>query len=519
MAGELQVTVEPWGPDPDVAEQAARRALERPGVKAALGGARARLVALQPVEGDDVEAPPRRVRATVYDYDAEQALLVDVPLEDGGEPAVASTARQPLPSPDEREAALEVVRADPELGPALNDGRLVPYRAMPPLLDEELPDGTVRRALTVGLMPAEGDEGHEIVAVRLGARELVRFDGGAPPRARAAARRCGRPNAGQPTVTGRAGAARITVTRDGERLWRLIAIRPAASSGRDGSGVELRSVSYRGKRVLRRAHVPILNVRYGGNACGPYRDWQNEESRFQAEGAAVAPGFRLCDEPATTILESGRDRGNFAGVAVFVDGQEVELVSELEAGWYRYVSRWRLHANGTIRPRFGFGAVRNSCVCEAHHHHAYWRLNFDIAGAGDDVVLEHNDPPLPGRSDNWHTLRHEVRRKRNPGRNRRWRVKNQGSQEGYVITPGGDDGEADSYGVGDFWALRQRPGQIDDYPIPDTRAHIDRFVNGESIVGTDVVVWYVGHFKHDVAHEHDDGGSHIVGPTLRPDNW
>jgi hypothetical protein len=34
--------------------------------------------------------------------------------------------------------------------------------------------------------------------------------------------------------------------------------------------VELRYVDYKGKRVLYRAHVPILNVKYDGNACGPY---------------------------------------------------------------------------------------------------------------------------------------------------------------------------------------------------------------------------------------------------------
>ena len=106
------------------------------------------------------------------------------------------------------------------------------------------------------------------------------------------------------------------------------------------------------------------------------------------------------------------------------------------------------------------------------------------------------------------------------GRKRRWRVKNRGSGEGYVIVPGANDGEADAYGVGDFWALRRRAGQIDDYPIgDDTRARIDRFVNRESIVGTDVVVWYVGHFSHDVVHDHSGGGGHIVGPTLRPDRW
>lgn len=167
----------------------------------------------------------------------------------------------------------------------------------------------------------------------------------------------------------RAGAARVTVKRDGETLWRLVVVRPAATSGDQASGVELRAVSYRGKRVLRRAHVPILNVRYDGNACGPYRDWQNEEGRFKAPRRARRTWLPAMPQPATTVVENGDDHGDFAGVAVCVDGDEVVLVSELEAGWYRYVSRWHLHANGTIRPWFGFGAVHHSCVCHTHHHH------------------------------------------------------------------------------------------------------------------------------------------------------
>jgi Cu2+-containing amine oxidase len=246
---------------------------------------------------------------------------------------------------------------------------------------------------------------------------------------------------------------------------------------------------------------------------------------LHADGDDVAPGFRRCPTPATTVLESGQDQGNFAGVAVFVDGEEVVLVSELEAGWYRYISAWRLHADGTIRPRFGFGAVDNACVCNRHHHHAYWRLDFDIAGAADDSVLEFNDPPLAGRSGTWHTLRHEIRRRTNPARKRRWRVRNRGSGEGYVITPGAHDGKADdAFGVGDFWALRRRPGQFDDGQGFTTdpelaKAGLNRFVNGDSILGTDVVVWYAAHFSHDVAGEHDDDEGHVVGPTLSPDRW
>ena len=50
---------------------------------------------------------------------------------------------------------------------------------------------------------------------------------------------------------------------------------------------------YRGKRVLRRAHVPILNVKYDRDRCGPFRDWQYEEGKIEAQGTDVAPGFRL----------------------------------------------------------------------------------------------------------------------------------------------------------------------------------------------------------------------------------
>jgi hypothetical protein len=52
---------------------------------------------------------------------------------------------------------------------------------MPPLVEEELPDGRVERTLTVGLRPTADDDGHEIVGVKLGRREVVRFEGNAPP--------------------------------------------------------------------------------------------------------------------------------------------------------------------------------------------------------------------------------------------------------------------------------------------------------------------------------------------------
>ena len=196
------------------------------------------------------------------------------------------------------------------------------------------------------------------------------------------------------------------------------------------------------------------------------------------------------------------------------------LVCELQAGWYRYVSYWRLHADGTIRPRFGFGAVQSSCVCNIHHHHVYWRLDFDVVNATDNDVHEFNDPPLSG-SSKWHALPNEIRRERSPQHHRRWRVDNRQGDEHYTLVPGANDGEADGFEVGDLWALRKRPGEIDDGVTFTTdpqkaRAHLDQFVTGQPLDG-DVVLWYAAHFSHDV--QHPDQDEHIVGPELQPGGW
>src|SRR4029453_11723601 len=160
-----------------------------------------------------------------------------------------------------------------------------------------------------------------------------------------------------------------------------------------------------------------------------------------ANGPAGAPGVRLCPQPAKTILDTGSDTGNFLGVGIYVKGLEVVLVSEMEAGWYRYISEWRLHPGGTIRPRFMFTGVENSCVCNVHHHHAYWRFDIDLRTPGNNLVREFNDPPLIGNKK-WHDKNYEVRRPRDPARKRKWRVLNKATGEAYDIVPGADDGVA-----------------------------------------------------------------------------
>jgi hypothetical protein len=530
VSGEPQLDVAPHGIDPATLSRAGEVLLRHPAVRQYLGAAEHRLLSIVPVEEERKSTSPcepDRFRAMIYDYTNGRTVQVEGNLsgmvDSPDEVVLSECAASPTPTTEEFDAAVDVLQHDRELRAAMAEGRVVPYRPMPPTVDVQLPDGRIDRVLGVG-MRSRDDARHTFVGVNMFSRNIIHDLGGLPP-----------PGPGEceppPGIdgcgsTGTGGQVSVTVTQGGQTVWNFVAVRPAASSGTRGSGIELRFVDYRGKRVLYRAHLPILNVEYlsdGVNAgCGPtYRDWQNSEACFQANGNDVIPGYRVCSTPAQTILDSGTDVGNFRGVAIYVQGQEVVLVSEMQAGWYRYISEWRLHVDGTIRPRFGFAGTDNPCTCHEHIHHAYWRFDFDIRTFWNNVVEEHNDPPIiPGT--NWHTKFFEIRRPRDLSHSRYWRVSNAATGEGYLLVPGAADGAADAYGVGDVWVLRYHGNELDDgvsYTATDpavSMAHLDNFISpAEPVANTDVVLWYVGHFRHDLAH----AGGARVGPDLIPVNW
>lgn len=531
----IDLKIVPFGPTVEQMRTLGERVAKHRAVQALLGKTRHRLLRIDLIDMDTeakpaAPRPPDSFRAIFYDYTNERTVSATGALARLSNLEVTEAAVQPLPSEEEFDEAVRVVTKHADFAAAVRDQRLVPYQPMPPLIGESRPDGRVERTVAVGLMPREGMEGHEIVGVNMSKRNIVRFApserGRAPEMSAAHNPICGQPNASQPTVSNATGSVWVTVTQGGSTVWKFLVVRPAASSGTNGSGIELRYVDYRGKRLLYRAHVPILNVKYDQNACGPYRDWQNQEGMLQAVGTDVAPGFRLCTSPATTILDTGSDTGNYLGVAIYVQGQEVVLVSEMQAGWYRYISMWRLHTDGTIRPRFGFSAVSSSCVCNVHHHHAYWRFDFDLRTPGNNLVREFNDPPLIGNK-NWHDKNYEVRRPRDPARKRKWRVVNKATGEAYDIIPGADDGVATAspdspFPRGDLWILRYHGSEIDDGVVatgPPYEAGLDAWLTGEAINGADVVVWYGAHFTHDVSHEAPGHFGHIVGPDLRRVKW
>jgi hypothetical protein len=519
-AHEIKVT--PWGPTQEVIDAAKAKLPKHPAVQAYLKGAQFRLISFELLDGEKVNGniePPNGYRAWFYDYTHNRALIATGRFDN---PAVTVelTAIQPEPSEEEFNAAVELLFAkDARLGAAQRNQNVTVYAPMPPLINGSAEAGKVDRTIAIGIASKDGSQVREIVGVNMIRQNVVRFSNNAPPTAIATPTACGPPSAGQSTTPrGTQGSFTVVISRDGTEIWRFIVIRPSASSGTRASGIEVQNVNYLGKRVLTRGHVPILNVQYDRNLCGPYRDWSYQEDMFVANGTDVAPGIRMCTSPPQTILESGTDTGNFRGVAVWDDREKVQLVTEMQAGWYRYLMEWTFTDDGIIRPRYGFGATDNSCVCHIHNHHAYWRLDFDIVTAAGNSVTEikpSTEPEILGK---------EGMRPRLFGSSHNWLIQSTGAANGesVLIVPSENDGNYNKYGKGDLWFLVNKSNEIDDgincTSGCDTTIQLNSFMSGESLASADIVVWYGSHFFHDDAGNRPSSpnlfGEHVVGPDI-----
>jgi hypothetical protein len=338
----------------------------------------------------------------------------------------------------------------------------------------------------------------------------------------------------QPTCSGN---EQLMSWPDGNPVWQFCWLRAADSSGSSGSGLEIRRVYYNGHEVMKQAHVPILNVQYDPNGCGGpnhcYRDWMFEEKGYlannlrrpgYAEPASPCPqsvcetGGSLGDCPPLTPPDTCDDAICFLGVSAQKFADRLEMMTQTQAGWYRYTMRWTFYLDGRIEPRFGFSAVNDACISFTHRHHAYWRFDFDIDGPANDLVTEGPNPALSGgrsgpRYPTVSLPTEAIRRANKPAIV--WSVADAATHRGYRIVPGGEQElPADAFSVADVWLLRYKSNEIDDngQSGPDCAIKMSDFVNGEGL-SSDLVVWYRTGALH-VGGDLDD--CHVVGPTLVP---
>jgi hypothetical protein len=483
----------------------------------------------EPEKDAELEGPEHPFTADVVDDATGAHFSLTGTLDAPRDAAVAQVASVPPPTRVEIDAAIAALRRDEKLGTAIKRGDLVPAPAMPGALVD---DG--RRAITIGLHGDAADgAGYRIANVDPVARTLL---GTHHAVARAS---CGAVDDGGSGDGSTGGMVRVRVRHGEKTLWELVVVRAAAQEANGGVGLAVREVFFRGRRVLHRGDTPIVNVKYDASnhsGAASYRDWVNEEAPFRATGRNVIPGYRLCKKPPRTLFNEGvRAGGGFTGVTFHWAGTTLVATTLLAAGWYRYRVEWRFAADGTITPTFGFSAVKNPNTCDPHAHHAYWRFDFDVEARGRNAVRRRvgtlgshvaiGDPRtlasrIRGLDLRWDAVHAERRMVRGPLS--AWRVVNLDTKRGYDVYPSLRDGHADGgFGVGDVWALRYRPGQDRDAnPDLGDRAHLDAYVNGESLDGTDVVLWYAAHARHDQhADDIHDVHGHVVGPHLVPVRW
>ncbi|HTR03735.1 MAG TPA: hypothetical protein VMN82_11105 [Thermoanaerobaculia bacterium] len=309
-------------------------------------------------------------------------------------------------------------------------------------------------------------------------------------------------------------------------VWQISWLRPCESSGTNGSGLEIRDVSYNGHLVLKRAHIPMLNVEYLQTSCGCncYRDWEYQQSYFLADNIVTQNLYAAPDQPAITVCDAGGgsdlcstgEPNCFNGVSIESYADPLVLTTEFEAGWYRYTMRWKFYLDGRIQPIFGFSAVSASCVSCTHKHHAYWRLDFDVDTAGQNLVTEGPDSAQgvrPGPKPRIVTLTNETERNVTyPGIS--WTVANSSTKRGYRLVPGAETAlPADSFSEGDLWALAYHANELDDgHGLGNCPVNFAPWLNNESLNG-DVVLWYRTGWLHVGG---DLADCEPIGPTLYP---
>jgi hypothetical protein len=512
LAAKVSVEVRPLDPAPSFAAAQMSQELKMP-------GALSKAVSKEGFQVLSQILSPNSSNYVVelFNYKTNEARRFTARLGSQSNGKMDVLKHAPMLTEAETERAFAIVSKSEAFSEGLKRKEIELYESMPGIISNTDKNSEFfGRSVTVGLRPLNSKFKHEIVAVNLRTEKIQRFETLAPESCRETTSAfCGYPNGSGPrSRRGDAGTAEVII-RDSENteVWKFNVTRPTASSASNGSGMDLHNLTYKGRLIFNQFHMPLQNVLYDNNACGPYRDWQHTENPFQATGTNLAPGILLASKNPQSIVDRKADGGNFVGVAIFTDPktQVTRLVTQMSAGWYRYVQEFFFHLDGTFEPRWTFTATNSSCVCKAHRHHIYFRMD---VGLGDETNNTFQVRELGSESQEWKDITEEQKLFRTAGQS--WRILNSDLKTAIEITAGPNDetAQGDPYAKGDIWALVKKDSEIDDgEQRRDTSVNLDAFIGPEVLTGQDLVFWYGSHYRHDTGES--EAHSRMVGPTIR----
>jgi hypothetical protein len=322
-------------------------------------------------------------------------------------------------------------------------------------------------------------------------------------------------------------------------VWEMCWVPPNQSVGPDGSGLELRKVYFKGHQVFVRAHAPMLFAEYKNGAGGNcYRDWKDTTEQILSDLAVqghlgmsthLATATTSCDRSQNPTASYGKcpyqlpgfpnaNTTCYSGVTIEDDGDHVLLTAQYSASWYMYASRWAFYADGHIEPTFGFGNNNGTYNTVTHWHHNYWRFEFSVDGAANTVSTDGVDNTVE-----FSDLRNATS---GPGGGpHTWAVRNPTTGNGYQVVPGSDDYDVPTNQSGrnfhtvDFMATQQHNAEYGDSAsnnLSDCTMHQNVLVNGESLVNTNVALYYTVAVRDSTANDWPPGCTPGAGGTCIP---
>ncbi|MBX3015203.1 MAG: hypothetical protein KF832_27035 [Caldilineaceae bacterium] len=327
-------------------------------------------------------------------------------------------------------------------------------------------------------------------------------------------------------------------------------------------GIVLRDMYYTppggvARRVLAQGSIAQVHVPYDDNSARFHDitdDGFGDDNLNNLTAVECPGGVLLKYGDKNAICQQIQPRGYaFAGLGMQEQGEYLSLFSVSISGEYNYIPVWRFGDDGSLEllmgaagklqrytsdNRFGWPVRANGIRGTSHIHNYYWRLDFDLGERGDDdIVEEFNYAPSADntqRALGVTRLTSEAGRSINPVGLRSWRIRDgaatnaQGQAISYQLEPTeiGHRDVGPSYEpwtTNDFYVTKHRECERYASHNPQLNGcanHLAAFVNGESIEGADVVLWYGATFHH-IARDEDEPfmHTHWSGFRLTPRDW
>ena len=242
----------------------------------------------------------------------------------------------------------------------------------------------------------------------------------------------------------------------------------------NNAGISLQNVSFNGTHYIAKASLPVIRVQYDtppGVVCGPYMDRMGPSNIEPANGSYA----RFWE----------------------ANGQLIVWI-KAQISSYALEQQWIFNANGRIDALLFSSGLQCS---HNHRHHPYWRIDADVGDTrNDEIRVRYTD----GRV--FYVPNEFNRNKLTSPAISNWHFYDRVNGKKLTVTPGWNDGSADSFASFDFygrlykWPAEHMPWAPNVGGFADQGDLVPSSNNGEVIgpasANIDVLGWYVGHLVH-----------------------